>query len=289
MTTDRIALLRPINTAVYASAVTFGDTGGTHVHFGKAAGTYYSVLSLLDDIATAIIATWATATVTINSDYKVVFTFPQAEKITWADSELRNWLGFSGNQTAATTHTASYTPQHAWISTYAPSDQTDFYLPMGDVWSGTTALDGGIAGVQQYAMDSATNHCMGFVKDLTLHYESSASIFIGRCTDTSGYSIQRSLEWFMSKARSATVAGLGDPPATGFWFLWNADNMKITADWADMTAHNTVVTDTGTGLWQFCQPELNAFGKPISALPVGKARYNVNLRIHQAEYPGGML
>jgi hypothetical protein len=286
MTTDRIALARPINTAASADAVTFGDTGGTHCHFSLTAGTYYSVMSLLHAISNAIVGTFATATVSITS-YKVRFTFADAQAITWADTTLRDWLGFTGNSNAATTHTATYSPQHVWISTYAPSDQTDFYLPMGESWQGVRALDGNLSGVQQYSMDAGANHCMGFTKDLSLHFEPTANIFIGSGANAS--EIYRCLEYFITQSRSATVAGIADPAATGFWFLWDADNLNASAHWGDMSNHNGVRCLESSFLWQFCQVDPGGFGLPNPALPAGKARYNVKLRLRQAEYPGGLL
>jgi hypothetical protein len=280
MATDRIALCRPINYAAITNAVTVGDTGGTHVHWSfPANATYWGLPGLMDALQTTIAGTFANSTVTLNTDYKIVVHLHSSLALAFSDDTFRDALGFTGDRTAATDHTANYRPEWIWVSTYAPSDQTDFYWNQQEVWQGRQALDGTWAGnLQTESIAAGTNWRMK--KDLTLHFEAAKDVFFASPA-TANYDSARSLEYFVLKSRMATAATDASPQSTGMFLFYDADNVKDPISHGYML-HGPMTTLTNSNTYQYCTCGPSGMSIPKNALPAGKSRYNVSLQLTTA-------
>ena len=278
MTTDRIALARPINYAAITNAVTVGDTGGTHVHWSYPANaTYWGLPAIMDAMQTAIVATFANATVSLNADYKIVIHLHSSQVLAFSDATFRDALGFAGDRTTATDHTANYRPEWIWVSTYAPSDQTDFYWNQQEVWRGRQALDGTWAGTL-LTESIAPGKNWSMKKDLTLHFESAKDIFFS--SPATSYDPQRSLEYFILKSRMATAVTDASPQSTGFHFFWDADVIKSPIQ-TGATKNGVFVTSSSYD-HQYCTCAPGGMSVPKAAIPAGKSHYNVSLQLETA-------
>ena len=277
MTTDRIALMRPINTPVLTDALVLGPTGGTHVHVSIPAGTYWSLLAILHVVEQQIQATFANATVSLTAanDYKIQIATGSHGALALSVSAAFEAMTGLGTRSAATTHTASVRSPFEWISTYAPYDQVTWTIPQEKVWSGSTALDGNLAGTLM-AEYSPTNYDASTImmsRKVSLAYESAAQIFWKSGGKTS-------LEAFMLNSRAATSYGNADPPATGFFVFEDADNVSNKLYWPTGSAYHGILSQSNVK--QFCTPAISGAGGIVSSIPAGKTHYSTTFSVRAA-------
>ena len=277
MTTDRIALMRPINTPILPDALVLGPTGGTHVHVSIPAGTYWSLLAILYSVEQQIQVTFANATVSLTSanDYKIQIATGSHGALALSVSDAFAAITGLATGPAATTHTASVRSPFEWISTYSPYDQVTWTIPQEKVWSGSTALDGNLAGTLM-AEYSPTNYDASTImmsRKVSLAYESAAQIFWKSGGKTS-------LEAFMLNARSATSHGNADPPATGFFVFEDADIISNKGYWVTGSAYHGILASSNK--YQFCTPAVNGTGGIVSSIPAGKTHYSTTFSVRAA-------
>lgn len=281
MATDRIALLRPFNTLLIEDAIKAGDLGegSWSVKCDIAAGTYWSFLAVLDAVQTLIQAEFPAATITINSSYKIVFTFATSQALAFDSTTTADYFGFEGNRTAATTHTAERKCPYFWISTYAPSDQTDFYWEQNEIWKGSQAMDGTWVGRLQTDPILAGNN-LKLNKSVSLQYEQAHDVFFSMPVDV--YDSYRALDYFVMMSRASTVASGSHSQCTGVQFFWDADDIITQAMWGDASTVHGAFTTITPYTFAYCTISPSGMRGPNPALPSGKTHYNVSLNLETA-------
>ena len=280
MATDRVALTRPWSIASITNAATLGDLGGSHVHYSATGGTHWSFLAILKLMETAFKGTFASCAITINSDYKVVITPGSSQALSFGNGAFRDSLGFTGDRTAATSHTANHVCEYLWVSTYAPSDMIDFSWDQSEIWKGTQAMDGQWCGSLQVDPITLTSNPK-MSRALSFVFEPAANAMYSMATEYS-YAPKRALDFFVISALSATAADATYPQCTGFQYWWDADDIKTTSYWGDGSAQHGAMQQCSTFKYQYCTCGPGMLRKPEPSLPSGKARYNIGLTIETA-------
>ena len=283
---DRVAFLRPVNTAAITDAMIVGDQGGTHVHVNVAAGTYWHIGALLRTMQETVRGTFASATFTMKeSDGFLIHFHPgSSQEVVFDDAFTA--LTRLDDSSSSTEVIAGGTPPSLWVSAYAPSDQIGWVVPQGTVWSGSTALDGNTSGsmIGEFVAGRPTAYGLMMERTINLSYEPAASVFADRA-DTNNDNAMQSLELFMLMSRCATCVGNFDAACTGFHFFPSASDVQNTTYWdCEPSKYN------GPGnKYQFATISTTGTGQIVSAIPSGRSHYNVSLRIRAARQQTGWL
>ena len=236
------ALLRPIEIGAATKDFTV-TVGGGGTSKALTTGIHASIITLLHEFEALCQAYDGNITVRLSSDFKVVIAISASTiAITWADTALGKLLGFTGNLSAAVSHTATYTPEFCFLPTYHSYDGGRFAANQGDGFSGSVAIDGTLAGVS-----AGTPR---LERTLAWSTESAAKVFKEAATVTATYSSTnypeqlRCFEHFCLEARSVTTAS-GSTSAKGCYFL------PAREDWTGTSPTNALISTMTAGTERF--------------------------------------
>jgi len=96
-------------------------TGYYYMH-GYTGESTSQLLEHMQAVIRAIGGSYASATVSMSTSFKVVINLTTTATITWTDTSLQSLLGFTGSQTGASSYTATYYPRYTWTPSRTPSE-----------------------------------------------------------------------------------------------------------------------------------------------------------------------
>lgn len=275
MTIGRAVFLRPVEITSSNDSFTVNATALTLDN-----GTKSCVLTVMKRVRTAIrtVAGMSAATVTIGNDPtsstygKVTIANGTAFTVTWTDVALRNMLGFTGNLSSNTTHTATNRPLYTWFSDYTPSDRNTWALDHRGTFAGGMSRAGELVGL-------ATGPAI-YKRTMTFDAETGANIFRAQCVEGSA-EYYRCLETFIEEARSSCPTVSTHAPTHGFWYWYDGSSLEIQSSLLYTGFH--MERSSSTPAWCHFNPE--GMRTPTASLGVKRDWYSVSLDIHSAAVP----
>lgn len=272
MASDRSYWARPI--VIDADSKDF-SVSGTAV--ALTVGTYANICHLGKHIQTQVIAAAGPPddfAVSFTTG-KVTFAAGSAYTVTWTDTNLRDLLGFSGNLSSASTHTADYTPESVWFPTRCRADNNEWTLDHKAQWKGVEARSGAVAGLRTGVERWST--------DYDFEALPVAEVLWGR--GTTAVEQARSLDKFATESREVW-ATTGEPSPAGF-YLWPDYTdiaIGVGGSWTSGSAPN-LYRASSPSVFVFCQFDADWYPKPRPTLPIRGDYYDVSIAIHSAEAP----
>jgi len=275
MTIGRAVFLRPVEITSSSDSITFNATAKTLTN-----GTYANTLTMLYAFRVMMrtVSGLAAATVSIGTDPslstygKVTLANSSAFTVTWTDTALRDMLGFIGDLSSGTSHTATYRILYAWFSDYTPSDRNTWGLDHRSSFAGGMSRAGELVGL-------STGPVI-YKRTLTFDAETGANVFRAQ-NDDGADGWERCLETFIEGARSSAPTVSTHAPTHGFWFWYDGSTMLLQANMA-----GSLFYMDGSGYYAaFCHLMPEGMRTPTASLGVKRDWYQVSLDIHTADVP----
>jgi hypothetical protein len=272
MASDRLIMCRPIvidtssdNVTVSGTAITL--TAGTYAHIGHLGKHIQSKVIAAagppDDFAVSF------------STGKVAFAAGSAYTVTWTDTGLRDLLGFAGNLSSASTHTADYTPESVWFPTRARADNGEWEIDHRAQWKGVEARSGNVAGLRTGVTRYST----------TIDFDALpvAEVLYSRGTTTVAQN--RSLDHFATESREVWGT-TGEPSPAGFYLFPDYTNLAIgTASTWDSGDASKLCLVSSPDTFVFCHFDADWYPRPKASINVRSDYFGVSIDVHSAEAP----
>ena len=273
MSIGRAVFMRPIEILSSVDTVAFGGSAQS-----IAQGTYGSLLSLLYEVRlhmTAAGLSTAAATIqasTSHANYgKVTLSAASTFTVAWTDISLALELGFSGaSLSGQTSYTAELRPPSMWFSRYTPSDRETWARDMKSDYAGKIARTGELCGL-------STGQTI-YHRTLRFDGEPGPNVFASLAV--SGQ--DRSLESFLSDARTSVQSVATHSPTKGFYYMFSGTDMtELTA----MTSGSALLWGTSASTYVFVYPEPSGLDRPSASHGTTRDWYAFDLRLHTATAP----
>ncbi len=275
------AFLRPIEITASnkdMSVKVGADPAGT---VSLTAGVYGSILTLIHDLNTALIAHDVDLGAYITTDYKICMTSAStAFTVTWTDTDLARLLGFTANLSGATSYTATYTPQYCWFPAHHSFDVDRFWSK--EHFAGGVSSNGILSGVK--LSDGVRR------REFKFDALAAATVAQDACTLTywSTYYPQeeRCLETFVEQARTVTPSSTSTEGLSlkGCYFLPDID------DYCGATPSTAIPSSMNGGSYRFelaasaptyvwCQFGVAKWVEPAPSIETMRAFYNCGFEL----------
>lgn len=272
MASDRLIMCRPIvidsaSNSVSVSGTAITLTSGTYAHIGHLGKHFQTKVIAASGPPDDFVVSFSSG--------KIVFSAGSAYTVTWTDTALRDYLGFSGNLSSASTHTADYTSPNCWFPTRARADNGEWEVDHRAQWRGVEARSGNVSGLRTGVTRYST----------TIDFDALpvAEVLYSRGTTTAAQN--RSLDHFAMESREVWGTS-GQPSPAGFYLFPDYTSLAIgtAATWDDGGAGNLSLASSAD-TFVFCQFDADWYPRPKSSIGVRSDYFGVSIDVHSAEAP----
>ena len=240
-------------------------------------GVYGSVVMLLSEIETKIKVVDANFSITLGTDFKIVWATTSGSYTTaWTSTALRDILGFTGTLSGAASYTATHTPSYLWFPDHAPATQEEFRYRHRDRFRGRTSADGSIAGVHVDGGDIC-------YRKFAFQFERAENVLTVMADDA--YDRERCLDEFLDGVRFASPGATTDPPTTGCYFYPDYNDARTLPASADAGAGKDLHFEASRDTHVFCHLQPSSIEDPEPALQTTRDRWNVGFALNTSTAP----
>jgi len=290
MSTERPVFMRPFEVGDDNTSWFTVDVGGTVGTATTTAGVYTNAYNVASTVLAGVranvsgVVNAADITAEITDDLEIKFSNAASADvvITWSYGALQNLMGFTSSTTtipAGSSVTATWHLGNTWLPTYCRYDQGSWHVNPGDLFSGTFAQDGAVAG-------TTTGQSIYF-RDFAFPHEPAANLFVSR--GSAALEQFRCLEYFSLYARTSLPHDSTYPTTKGFWIYFDINDLigaLSTSGTSNITDEGGISEEytTSPDTYVYAHFDPSGIPSPVGgpSMPTGTTRYNCVVPVHTA-------